>query len=145
MNTDASDTKSPSVTTAAQSLYGRIVHAITITIALICMAGPVLVLYRPGENFLRPGIVFSLLWEGHDVKSIWEGAGAGFPGPHFYLQSLISGDGLIQFAIVLGCSAALIGLVPTMVCYFRGKDYLYAGLCLVICLLIGLSMTDIIL
>lgn len=121
-------------------LYGAIVQWITIISTIIAMIAPIFILSKPENNILNPNHIFSAIWQGKTIEEVWNHAGSGFPGAHFYLNNLSAGDGLAQFGIVLGCSVALWALLPIIVSYFKNKIYLYSLICLFICLLIVFSM-----
>jgi hypothetical protein len=127
-----------------QIVYGSIVYWITIVASLICMVGPVISVASPDNNVLNPYKVFTAIFEGKDAQTIWQEVGGGFPGGHFYLKNLTSGDGFTQFGLALGCSVALWALIAAAIAYTYGKVYLYVFLSLWVALLVALSMVGIV-
>ena len=128
----------------AQILYGEIVYWITIVAAIICMIGPVISMVSKDNNVLNPHYLFSAIFAGKNVETIWEEAGDGFPGGHFYLNHFTTGDGFTQFGLALGCSVGLWGLIAVAGAYLSEKNYLYVFLSLWVGLLIFLSMVGIV-
>ncbi len=116
----------------AQRAYGSVIYWFTNVTAAGCMLGLMLAMLDIGGNFLNPHLVFSGIWEGMPPDAVWRHAGEGFPGGHFYLGRFLSGDGLTQFAIVLGSSAALWGLIAASAWFIREKSYGYAAACLLV-------------
>lgn len=127
-----------------QRIYGGIVQWFTIVSAVIALIAPVFILAMPNRNVLAPNRVFSIIFNGQGKDVIWEQAASGFPGGHFYLGNIAAGDGFAQFGVVLGCSVVAWALIPTIVMYFRSKEYFYACVCLFIALLILFAMTGLI-
>ena len=127
-----------------QIVYGEIIYWITILAAIICMIGPVISMVSVENNVMNPHFLFSAIFEGKNAETIWEEVGSGFPGGHFYLTHLNSGDGFTQFGLVLGCSSAFWGLLAVAFVYFRKKNYLYMGLALWVTALVCLSALGIV-
>ena len=124
----------------AQIVYGAIVYWITIVSCLICMVGPVISVANPENNVLNPYKLFNAIFQGKDTQTVWQEAGGGFPGGHFYLKSLTYGDGFTQFGLALGCSVALWALIAAAVAYARDKVYLYVILALWVAAMVAVSM-----
>lgn len=129
---------------AAQRAYGSIVSRVAIAAAVICLAGPPAAMLAPGRNVLNPHLLFPALWEGKTSGEVWELVGEGFPGGHFYAKNFLSGDGLAQFGIVLGSTAALWGLLAAFKGYLKEKSYGYAAACLLVSALIIFAMTGVV-
>ncbi len=130
----------------AQIVYGEVVYWLCITAALICAIGPVISLLFVDNNILNPHFVFAALWEGKSAEAVWQEAGEGFPGGHFFLRNLTLGDGFTQFGIALGSISALPALLAASVAYFfeKPRNYLYAILSLWVVLLIAFASWGII-
>lgn len=139
---DNEKTNTP-IISVQQRIYGIIVHWVTIISAIIAMVAPVFILARPKNNFADPYKLFSAIFDGKNKDFIWQNAGAGFPGGHFYLKDMTMGDSIAQFGVAIGCSVALWALIPTIFLYIKSKDYVFAGICTFIALLIILAMTGI--
>ena len=127
-----------------QIIFGEIIKWTTIASCLIAMIAPVIGLAFPENNILQPNRIFALIFAGNNKDVIWAEAGSGFPGGHFYLQNMFTGDGFAQFGVALGCSVALWALLPTIISYFKSKEYLCAFVSIFIALIIILAMTGLI-
>lgn len=130
----------------AQIVYGEIIYWLCIVAALICTIGPVISLWFVDNNVLNPHFVYAALWQGKSVEAVWQEAGAGFPGGHFFLQNLTLGDGLTQFGIALGSISALPSLLAATIAYLfeKPRNYLYAVLSFWVALLIAFASLGII-
>ena len=128
----------------SQIWYGEIVYLVTILACIICMIGPVLSVASPENNVLNPYKLFNAIFEGKNAKTVWQEAGGGFPGGHFYFKNLTSGDGFTQMGLALGCSVAFWGLFAAAFAYASDKIYLYVVLSVWVALLVLLSMTGIV-
>lgn len=130
----------------AQIVYGEVMYWLCIIAAAICTIGPVISLWFVDNNVLNPHFVFAALWEGQSAEEIWNTAGDGFPGGHFFLRYITTGDGLTQFGVALGSIAALPALFMATISYLREKprNYLYAALSLWVMLLIAFAAAGII-
>jgi len=128
-----------------QLIYGRCIYWFSIVAALICAIGPVIAVAFPSRNIMDPHYLFYSIWEGKTAETVWQEVGGGFPGGHFWLHDLASGDGFIQFGVVLGCSCACVALIGTAIAYFKEKPraYGWALLSLWIASLVILSMLGI--
>ena len=102
-------------------LYGTIIYWISITAAVICIIAPVIALAFPERNAVSPQYLFSTIWQGAKPAEVWETTGDGFPGGHFWIHSLSSGDGLIQLGIVLGGACAGFALLGAAIGYIKQK------------------------
>jgi hypothetical protein len=129
----------------AQIVYGEIVYWITIISCLICMIGPALSVARPEHNVLNPYKLFNAIFEGKTPEEVWNEAGDGFPGGHFYLEGryLGCGDAWTQVGLALGCSCAFWGLVFAAALYASERYWLWVVLSLWVATLVLLSMIGI--
>lgn len=127
-----------------QRVYGEIVYWVTIIACILCMIGPVISVASPEKNILNPYKLFTAIFEGKDAQTIWQEAGEGFPGGHFYLTHLTYGDGFTQLGLALGCSVALWALIATAFCFLVEKTYFYVILALWVAFLVFCSMTGIV-
>ncbi len=125
----------------AQLVYGEVIYWLCIVGAAICTIGPIVSLMYVDNNVLNPHFVFAALWEGQSAQGIWQTAGDGFPGGHFFLQHITTGDGLTQFGVALGSIAALPALFFAGLAYLKEepRNNLYAILSLWVMTLIGFS------
>ena len=130
----------------AQIVYGEVIYWLCIIAAAICTIGPLISLWFVDNNVLNPHFVFAALWEGKSAETIWNTAGEGFPGGHFFLYNITTGDGFTQFGIALGSIAALPALFMASIAYLRERprNYLYAILSLWVMLLIAFASAGII-
>lgn len=122
-----------------QLIYGVCTYWLSIVAAIICTIGPVIVMAFPYRG-MNPYYLFNSIWRGDTAEAVWQGAG-GFPGGHFWLSSLTTGDGFIQFGLELGSFCACVGLIGASIRYFQGKPraYGWALLSFVVALLIIFS------
>ncbi len=129
----------------AQIIYGEVIYWLCIIAAAICTIGPIISLWQVDNNVLNPHFVFAALWEGQSADAIWESAGDGFPGGHFFLQNITTGDGFTQFGVALGSIAALPALFMAGLAYLREKprNNLYAIMSLWVMMLIAFSSVGI--
>jgi hypothetical protein len=63
---------------------------------------------------------------------------------HFWVDAPLSGDGLTQLGLALGCSVALWGLLVAAALYLRRRRWLYVGLALWVALLVFISAAGIV-
>jgi len=105
----------------SQIVYGRCVYWLCITAAVICTIGPVVAIVFLDNNFMNPHYLFTAIWEGKSPEMIWLQVGNGFPGGNFWLHNLNTGDGFIQFGLVIGCSCASVALMATAIAFLRQK------------------------
>jgi len=136
---DAQQPKMPRV----QLVYGEIIYWVTILACLICMIGPAISVAAPDNNVLDPYKVFNAIFEGKTAEEVWQEAGDGVPGGHFYLTHISYGDGLTQFGLALGCSCAIWGLLAAAGAYASEKRWLWVALSLWVVLMVVLSVIGI--
>jgi hypothetical protein len=124
-----------------QVIYGKFVYWLSLTAALICTFAPIIVIAFPNKNILDPHFLFSSIWAGKKPEAIWQAGSKGFPGGHFWLHNLSSGDALVQMGIVLGCCCAGIGLLAASVAFLkeRPRSYGWAIAALVIAAFVALA------
>ena len=130
----------------AQLAYGEIIYWITIAACLICMVGPAIAVAFPENNVLDPYKLFNAIFEGKTAGEVWNEAGDGFPGGHFYLRqrSFGYGDAVTQFGLALGCSCAFWGLLAAAALYASEKYWVWVVLSLWVATLVCLSMIGIV-
>jgi len=124
-----------------QIVYGKFIYWFSIVAAMICTIGPVIVMAFPDNNVMNPHYLFPTIWEGKNAEAVWQEVGGGFPGGHFWLHNLTSGDGFTQFGLVVGCICAFLALIATATAYLREKPraYGWALISLWVALLVILS------
>jgi hypothetical protein len=127
----------------AQIIYGDIVYWITVVAAIICMLGPVIGMIWVDDNLLNLHYLFAAVLAGKSTEEVWNESGEGFPGGHFWYQNILSGDGLTQFGLALGCSVAFWALLAAAFVYFRTRAFLYAGLSLWVAFMVLMSAAGI--
>jgi hypothetical protein len=128
----------------SHAVYAQTVHVITIISAVMSLFAPLLILGLSG-NMLNPNRIFAAIFSGAKPAEIWAMSSTGtFPGAHFYLRHPGAPDAWAAFAINLGCSVGLWGLLPAIVLQIvKEKDYLDAVAGVLLALLILFSMTGI--
>ena len=117
---------------SAQIIYGNVIYWTCVIAAIICTIGPAIAVASADNNVLNPHYLFAAIFEGNDPAEVWETAGPGFPGPHFYFKHITWGDGITMFGIAMGCACALWALIAAAIGgYLREKprNYLYAAFC----------------
>ena len=73
----------------------------------------------------------SAIFAGMSPAEIWvTSKGGSFPGGHFYLQNILTGDGFTQFGLALGCGVALPALVGSSISFARAKSFGFVALSL---------------
>jgi hypothetical protein len=123
----------------AQIAYGETIYWLCVVAAIICMVGPFVALLNIDNNYLNPHFLFSAIWEGKDALAVWQAAGQDFPGGHFWMDYLTTGDGLTQAGIALGGFVAAPALVLAAIYYLREREYLWTALSLWVVLLVAVS------
>ena len=128
-----------------QVVYGQIVYWLCIIAALICMIGPALSIVFPDNNLMEPQYLFGTLWEGSNPETVWQQVRGGFPGGHFWINSLNTWDGFTQFGFAIGCSSGGLGLLVATILFLREKprSYKWALLSIFVASLIFLSAVGI--
>jgi hypothetical protein len=130
----------------AQRIYGEIIYWTTIVACLICMIGPAIAIASPENNVLDPYKLFNAIFDGKTTEEIWNEAGDGFPGGHFYLEKRFFGygDSVTQLGLALGCSCAFWGLLAAAAAYASEKFWLWVSLSLWVATLVCVSMIGIV-
>lgn len=129
----------------SQIVYGELVYWITILSAIIVTVAPILAMLFTKNNIMNPNYTFGAIFAGKKIADVWAlSKTGGFPGGHFYLQHLTTGDGLTQLGLVLGCCVALPGLIGAMFCYAREKSYGFVALSLWVGALVACSAIGIV-
>jgi len=128
-----------------QIIYGEIIYFCSIIAAIICTIGPVIIILFPDNNVVDPHYLFSTIWGGKGAGAVWRISGGEFPGGHFWLHNLTTGDGFTQFGLVVGCACASLALIGASIAYFQEKPKAYGWvfLSLWVALLIILSVLGI--
>jgi hypothetical protein len=131
--------------TKSHAVYAQTVHVITIISAVMALFMPILILAFSNANILNPNRIFGAIFSGASPDEIWALSSTGkFPGAHFYLQYPFAPDAWALFAINLGCSVGLWGLLPAVgYQFFKEKNYFDAIGGILLALLILFSMTGV--
>ena len=107
----------------SQRVFGETIYWLCILAAIVCMIGPVLALLSVGSNIMNPHFLFASIFDGNSADVVWREVGGGFPGGHFWMDNIFTGDGFTQFGLVIGCASALPALLATALVYiFRKKE-----------------------
>jgi len=110
------------------------------------MVGPVIALVAVDSNVMNPHFLFASIFDGNTADVVWREVGGGFPGGHFWLESIGTGDGFTQLGLVVGCASALPALLATAAAYLfksKEKSFIWVFFCLVIAALVTISMLGI--
>lgn len=129
----------PQVATVERHVYGRIVYVLAYAACLCCLVGPLLAMMFPERTTVRPYRMFQAILAGRDTAAIWVESAGGFPGPHFYLRAGLAGDALVQFGLVIGCTASAWALIVAGILFGRRRAWGYAMLAFAIVGLVFLS------
>ncbi len=123
-------------------VYGTVIHWITIVCSILALFIPLAILIDPSNNILNPNLIFRAILDGATPADIWAmSATGGFPGGHYYLCFLTQADSWAQFAINLGCSVGIWGLIPTVaIQLIKEKNWFYAFIGILLAFLILLAM-----
>jgi hypothetical protein len=129
----------------SHAIYAQVVHVITIISAVMSLFMPIFILALSGANVLNPNRIFAAIFSGARPEEIWAmSSTGGFPGTHFYLRFPGAPDAWAMFAVNLGCSVGLWGLLPAIGYQItKEKNYVEALGGLFLALLIFFSMTGI--
>ena len=129
----------------AQCVYGVVVYWLCIAASLVCIVGPVCAIAFPGNTVANPHFLFSAIWRGLTPDQVWESVSNGFPGGHFWIRNLGTGDGLTQFGLVLGCLSAGISLLGAGITYLavRPRSWGWGCVCFFAAAMVFLSMAGI--
>lgn len=129
----------------SQIVYGEVVYWVTILAAVITIIGPALALIFTDNNVMNPVGTFSAIFAGMSPADIWASSKEGaFPGGHFYLRNLFTGDGFTQFGIALGCGVAFPGLIAASLVYVKDKAFGFVGLSLWVAALVFLAASGLV-
>ncbi|MFZ5759283.1 MAG: hypothetical protein ACOY32_06605 [Thermodesulfobacteriota bacterium] len=129
----------------SQIVYGEVVYWITILAAIITIIGPALALIFTENNVMNPVGTLTSIFAGMSPAEVWANSKDGaFPGGHFYLSNLFTGDGFTQFGIALGCGVALPGLLASSLVYMKDKAFGFVALSLWVAALVFLSASGLV-
>jgi len=129
----------------SQIVYGEIVYWATIASALIVTIGPTLALIFTDSNIMNPFGTFTAIFSGTSPSEVWAASKTGsFPGGHFYLRNLTTGDGFTQLGLALGCGVALPGLLGSIFAFIREKSWGFVCLSLWVAALVFVSASGIV-
>jgi uncharacterized membrane protein YfcA len=119
-------------------VYATVIHWITIVCSLTALFVPLAILINPSNNLLNPNMIFRAILDGAAPADIWSMSSTGsFPGGFYFLKYLTQADSWAQFAINLGCSVGLWGLIPAIaIQLIKEKEWFYALLGTILALLI---------
>ena len=108
-----------------QRTYGSIIYWLSIAASMICIIAPVIAVASPNRNVMNPHFLFFTIWEGKNPEAVWQEVAGGFPGGHFWLNNLTSGDGFTQVGLVLGCLCAGVALIGTSIAFIWREPRVY--------------------
>jgi hypothetical protein len=110
------------------------------------MIGPIIAMLSMDGNVMNPHYLFASIFKGNTANAVWEEVAGGFPGGHFWLDNIGTGDGFTQLGLVIGCASALPALMATALVYFKKKErsYIWVLFSLGIAVLIAISILGIV-
>jgi hypothetical protein len=107
----------------SQNVFGGLVYWLCVAAAIACMIGPVIALASVDDNVGNPHLLFGSIFDGDTAEVVWEKVAGEFPGGHFWVDHMASGDGFTQFGLVLGCACALPPVAAVALIFlFRKKE-----------------------
>lgn len=129
----------------SQIVYGEIVYWVTIASAMICIIGPTLALLFMDSNVMDPSFTYGAIFAGKSASDVWAlSQTGGFPGGHFYVSNLLTGDGFTQFGLAIGCGVALPGLLGATIAFAKSKSFGFVVLSLWVAALIFFSASGVV-
>jgi len=110
------------------------------------MIGPIMAMLSVDGNVMNPHYLFASIFKGNTANAVWEEVAGGFPGGHFWLDNIATGDGFTQLGLVIGCGSALPALMATAIVYLKKKErsYIWVLFSLGIAVLIAISILGIV-
>ena len=131
----------------SQLVFGESVYWLCAVAAIVCMIGPMIAILFVDGNFMNPHYLFASIFKGNTADAVWEEVAGGFPGGHFWLDNIATGDGFTQFGLVIGCGCALPALMATAMVYLlkrKERSYIWVLFSLGIAALITISILGIV-
>jgi len=131
---------------ASQLIFGESVYWLCVIAAIVCMIGPIIAMLSVDGNVMNPHYLFASIFKGNTADVVWEEGAGGFPGGHFWLDNIATGDGFTQLGLVIGCASALPALMATAIVYLKKKEksYIWVLFSLGIAVLIAISILGIV-
>lgn len=131
---------------ASQLIFGESVYWLCVIAAIVCMIGPIIAMLSVDGNVMNPHYLFASIFKGNTADVVWEEVAGGFPGGHFWLDNIATGDGFTQLGLVIGCACALPALMATAIVYLKKKErsYIWVLFSLGIAVLIAISILGIV-
>lgn len=110
----------------SQLVFGESVYWLCVVAAIVCMIGPIIAMLSVDGNVMNPHYLFASIFKGNTANAVWEEVAGEFPGGHFWLDNIATGDGFTQLGLVIGCGCALPALMATTMVYlFKRKERSY--------------------
>lgn len=110
----------------SQLVFGESVYWLCVIAAIVCTIGPIIAMLSVDGNVMNPHYVFASIFDGSTARDVWKEVAGEFPGGHFWLKNLGTGDGFTQLGLVIGCGSALPALLATALVYlFKKKERSY--------------------
>ena len=111
-------------------VYGEIIYWGTLVGALIAVLGSTFA-FISRSNVMDVSYVFSAIWQGKDVATVWKEGIEQFPQGHWYLHNITTGDGLTMFGIALGVFAVIPGMFLSAILLLKKREYFFATLAII--------------
>lgn len=130
----------------SQLVFGGSVYWLCVIAAIVCMIGPIMAMLSVDGNVMNPHYLFASIFKGNTADAVWEEVAGEFPGGHFWLDNIATGDGFTQLGLVIGCGCALPALMATAIVYLKKKErsYIWVLFSLGIAVLIAISILGIV-
>jgi len=120
-------------------VYGQLVYWITMVSSFIAMIGSVIASVTK-NNFAPPTYWITAIWQGKSTAEIWEPISGPLPAGHWYISSLMTGDGLTAMGISIGVFSVTLAMVVSGLILYKEKSILFGTLALIAAAITTVSM-----
>lgn len=119
--------------------YGESVYWMTLVASLVVLIGSV-VAFVSKANFIPVSYWISAVWDGKSTEDIWHGAGSTTPPGHWYIDHLMTGDGLQALGLSIAVFSILLGMGAAAFILFRKRNMIFGAFASVAAAIIIISM-----
>jgi len=120
-------------------VYGQLVYWITMASSFIAMIGSVIASVTK-SNLVPPTYWITAIWQGKSTAEIWEPISGPLPVGHWYISSLMTGDGITAMGISIGVFSVILAMVVSSIFLFKEKSVLFGALALITAAITTVSM-----
>jgi hypothetical protein len=125
--------------TLAGKVYGDIVYWGTVAAAIVALLGQV-VTFVTRAHYMDPGYILSAIWQSQSVEQIWQGATGSLPQGHWYLDQLLTGNGLGEAGLALGVFIVIPAMLASSYILYRQRSVFFGTLAAVAAVITIASM-----